>query len=301
MICKKIIMSIFTVSVVVLPMAFAKDDEEVKTTDAVEALDGEPENNFSNNAPLTCELRVTGNYNVRRSHSKNSERCMTFSQSDNSKVTVVSQYGSGNDSWLRVTSDEISKNCAGGEAWVFYKAFNDDDFNKYSSGECGRMANDPGRTQAPDTGNSKVSNSPRGHAFPLDECHGLKHKGGSGHYGARRKAGHRHGGTDYYAPKGTPVMSPCDGKVVGSAYGKVAGNMVTIKCNNGDSFKMMHLHSSPRRASTGKTVSKGTVVGGVGNTGNASRQAPHLHLEAVIGGKRVDPEKQWDCHFDSGH
>jgi hypothetical protein len=297
----KIIFSVFISIALVFSTAVAERDSEIKSTDAEEELDSPADNSFRGNAPITCELRVTGNYNVRRSYSRSSERCMTFSRENNSKVTVIGQYGSDSKAWLRITSDEIRKNCPGGEAWVFNKAFDDNDFNKYSNGECGRSANDPGRTATPSTGNSEVANSSRGNAFPLDKCHGLKHKGGSGHYGARRAAGHSHGGTDYYAPKGTRVMSPCDGKVVGSAYGKVAGNMVTIKCNNGDSFKMMHLHSSPARASAGKTVSKGTIVGGVGNTGNASRQAPHLHLEHYVNGKRVDPEKHWDCHFDSGH
>ena len=78
--------------------------------------------------------------------------------------------------------------------------------------------------------------------------------------------------------------------------------MKGLFCNLlGDQFKMMHMHSSPQRAAAGKTISKGSVVGGVGNTGNARRQAAHLHLEAVIDGKRVDPEKMWDCHFNSGH
>ena len=98
-------------------------------------------------------------------------------------------------------------------------------------------------------------------------------------------------------------MSPCDGEVIASASGNRTGNNITIKCKTGETFRYMHLNNSPPKAKAGKKVKAGTVVGGVGNTGNARRQAPHLHLEyRDKSGRRQDPTvKLWpSCKHDSG-
>lgn len=274
---------------------------ETTDSDMMSTGPEEGETYYAESAPMTCTLRAEKGYRIRQGSSTRHSTCSSFERGSSSVATVVGQEGN----WIKFTSEE-TKSCPGGVGYVFYRAFNADDFERYRNGECGRAALDGGRTPvAPAPAASAVdSTNSRGHRFPLDACHGIKNDGGLGHYGApRRRGSHRyaHTGTDYYAPCGTPARAPCDGRVTGSNYGSVAGNTVIITCNNGDTFKFMHMHARPPKARAGTTVTSGATIGGVGNTGNASRQACHLHTEAIIGGRRTDPQSLWSCSGDSGH
>ncbi len=274
-----------------------------ETTDSDQMSTGpeEGETYYAGAAPITCTLRAKGGYLIREGASKNKSKCSSFEKGSDSVATVVGQDGN----WIKFTSEE-TKSCPGGVGYSYFRAFNVQDFQRYQNGECGRSALDGGRTPTPPAlAESSVDTiNSRGHTFPLDSCHGIKNDGGLGHYGAPRRRGSRryaHTGTDYYAPCGTPARSPCNGSVTSSNYGDVAGNTVVIKCNNGDTFKFMHMHARPPKARAGATVTVGSTIGGVGNTGNARSQACHLHTEAIINGRRSDPQSLWACHGDSGH
>ncbi len=261
----------------------------------------EGETFYAGSAPMTCTLRAQRGFLIRQGASTNYNKCSEFQINSGSVATVVGQEGN----WIKFTSEE-TRSCPGGVGYTFFRAFNSEDFQRYQNGECGRSALDGGRTPvqpAPAASSVNATNN-RGHAFPLDTCHGIKNDGGLGHYGApRRRNGRRyaHTGTDYYAPCGTPTRSPCDGRVTGSNYGNVAGNTVVLTCNNGDTFKFMHMHARPPKARMGATVTRGSTIGGVGNTGNARSQACHIHTETIINGRRTDPQSLWACSGDSGH
>ena len=81
-----------------------------------------------------------------------------------------------------------------------------------------------------------------------------------------------HLGTDYAAPKGTPILATGDGVVIASAFAKYNGNYVKIRHNS--TYTTQYLHMSKRAAKVGQHVSQGDVIGYVGSTGLAT--GPHV-------------------------
>lgn len=96
-----------------------------------------------------------------------------------------------------------------------------------------------------------------------------------------------HNGIDLTAPAGTPIGSLVSGEVihVGSLEGD-AGNNITIKGDNGMTYRYLHM-LEPSKLEVGNKVSSGSLVGFVGSTGNSS--GPHLHLAVKNGKDYVDP------------
>ena len=94
-----------------------------------------------------------------------------------------------------------------------------------------------------------------------------------------------HNGIDYKAPKGTPVFTAGDGKVIRSAYNKYNGHHVFVQHAN--SIVTKYLHFTKRTVKKGQRVKQGQVIGYVGSTGMS--QAPHLHYEFVVNGVHRNP------------
>jgi murein DD-endopeptidase MepM/ murein hydrolase activator NlpD len=97
-------------------------------------------------------------------------------------------------------------------------------------------------------------------------------------WGDPRSGGRAHKGTDIMAPRGTPVVNPVSGDV--STKGDVLGGLsFHVQGDDGNYYYGTHLDSYS--GATGH-LPAGTVVGYVGDTGNA--QGTHLHFEIHIGG-----------------
>ena len=94
-----------------------------------------------------------------------------------------------------------------------------------------------------------------------------------------------HNGIDYKAPRGTPVFTSGDGKVIRSAYNKYNGHHVFIQHAN--SIVTKYLHFTNRTVKKGQRVKQGQVIGYVGSTGMS--QAPHLHYEFLLNGVHRNP------------
>lgn len=94
-----------------------------------------------------------------------------------------------------------------------------------------------------------------------------------------------HRGIDYRAPKGTPVYTVGDGKVIKAAYDRFNGNHVFIQHAN--SIVTKYLHFTKRAVKNGQRVKQGQVIGYVGSTGMS--QAPHVHFEFVVNGVHRNP------------
>jgi murein DD-endopeptidase MepM/ murein hydrolase activator NlpD len=95
-----------------------------------------------------------------------------------------------------------------------------------------------------------------------------------------------HGGIDLGAPTGTKVLSVLDGVVSKIAYDTTYGNYIVVDHANGQSTMYAHF-DNPSLLTKGQNISKGTVVGFVGNKGKST--GPHLHFEYSVNGVKKDP------------
>ena len=112
----------------------------------------------------------------------------------------------------------------------------------------------------------------------------------SSHFNPRRlhpifKTRRPHNGTDYAAPRGTPVYAVGDGKVIKAGYSKANGNYVFIQ--HGGSYVTRYLHLHKRSVKSGQRVKQRQVIGTVGSTGYAT--GPHLHYEFLVNGAHRNP------------
>jgi peptidoglycan LD-endopeptidase LytH len=106
-------------------------------------------------------------------------------------------------------------------------------------------------------------------------------------WGAPRSGGRTHKGTDMMAAAGTPTVAPVSGRVEhrGSSLG---GLSWWVYGDDGNEYYGTHL-SAYENVGAGH-VDRGTVIGYVGSSGNASASAPHLHFEFHPGGgEAIDP------------
>jgi len=97
-----------------------------------------------------------------------------------------------------------------------------------------------------------------------------------------------HLGTDYAAPKGTPIMAVGDGTVIESAYKRNNGNYVKIRHNS--TYTTQYLHMSKRIAKVGDVVRQGETIGLVGSTGLAT--GPHVCFRFWKNGVQEDHRKE---------
>ena len=98
-----------------------------------------------------------------------------------------------------------------------------------------------------------------------------------------------HLGVDYAAPTGTPVWSASPGVITQRGLAGGAGNMVTIKHDNGLETLYMHLSKFASKQEVGDRIEAKTVIGFVGATGLAT--GPHLHFGVKKNGAFVDPSR----------
>ncbi len=94
-----------------------------------------------------------------------------------------------------------------------------------------------------------------------------------------------HKGTDYAAPRGTPIWSTANGTIEKAGYTKGNGNYVKVRHNN--KYSTQYLHMSKILVKKGQTVKQGQVIGRVGSTGYAT--GPHVCYRFWVNGRQVDP------------
>jgi murein DD-endopeptidase MepM/ murein hydrolase activator NlpD len=104
-------------------------------------------------------------------------------------------------------------------------------------------------------------------------------------FGFPRPGGRTHQGNDVFAPYGTPIRAPFAGEVVEDSNG-LGGITVKVYASNGDWVYNAHMS---RYAGVSGFVNAGTVIGYVGDSGNAAGTPPHDHFEYHPGGGAVSP------------
>ncbi|HSO57877.1 MAG TPA: peptidoglycan DD-metalloendopeptidase family protein [Paenisporosarcina sp.] len=87
-----------------------------------------------------------------------------------------------------------------------------------------------------------------------------------------------HYGSDIANSVGTPVVSAADGIISHAGPMGTYGNVIMVTHSiNGEIFTTVYAHLSGINASVGQSVSKGQLVGKMGNTGRST--GSHLHFE----------------------
>lgn len=114
----------------------------------------------------------------------------------------------------------------------------------------------------------------------------------SSHYSRRRfhpvlKIYRPHLGTDYAAPRGTPVQAIADGRVVFA--GRKGGGGITVRIAHARGYESYYLHLHRALVRSGQRVQQGQRIGLVGATGLAT--GPHLDFRLRRHQKFVDFEK----------
>jgi murein DD-endopeptidase MepM/ murein hydrolase activator NlpD len=96
-----------------------------------------------------------------------------------------------------------------------------------------------------------------------------------------------HGGTDFAAPHGTPILSTANGVVEQTGYSAGNGNFVKVK--HDAVFATQYLHMSKILVRRGQTVTQGQTIGKVGSTGLAT--GAHVCYRFWYKDKEVDSKK----------
>ncbi|MFD2514907.1 peptidoglycan DD-metalloendopeptidase family protein [Pontibacter locisalis] len=95
-----------------------------------------------------------------------------------------------------------------------------------------------------------------------------------------------HLGTDFAAPRGTPIRTVGDGVVVEARYTRGNGYFVKVKHNKTYTTQYLHMSKFARGVRKGVHVKQGQTIGYVGSTGLAT--GPHLCYRFWKNGRQVD-------------
>jgi murein DD-endopeptidase MepM/ murein hydrolase activator NlpD len=108
-------------------------------------------------------------------------------------------------------------------------------------------------------------------------------------WGAPRRGGRTHTGQDIFARRGTTVFSATAGYVLRVGRNSLGGNAVVIAGAGGRRYYYAHLEALGPETRLGKRVTPDTVIGFVGNTGNALHTPPHLHFTVYTRAGPINP------------
>ena len=99
-----------------------------------------------------------------------------------------------------------------------------------------------------------------------------------------------HEGQDIFAERGTPVFSATKGYVRRiRENSELGGNNVLITGAGGRRYYYAHLDRFAEGLRVGQEVTTDTVIGFVGNTGNAITTPPHLHFGMYVRRDALNP------------
>jgi len=106
-------------------------------------------------------------------------------------------------------------------------------------------------------------------------------------WGFPRSGGRRHKGVDMFNSRNTPLVAVVDGRVKFSSNS--LGGLSTHLYAGGTTYYYTHLEKHPTNISSGQYVTAGTVIGYLGNSGNARYTSPHLHFEIRPNNVAINP------------
>ncbi|MBW6423766.1 M23 family metallopeptidase [Rhizobium sp. XQZ8] len=99
-----------------------------------------------------------------------------------------------------------------------------------------------------------------------------------------------HTGTDWAAPRGTPIIATGNGTVEKAGWDSGGyGNQTLVRHANGYVSSYNHQSAIAPNVREGAKVTQGQVIGYVGSSGEST--GAHLHYELIVNGTKVDPMK----------
>jgi murein DD-endopeptidase MepM/ murein hydrolase activator NlpD len=98
-----------------------------------------------------------------------------------------------------------------------------------------------------------------------------------------------HAGIDIAAPYGSSVRASADGDVIEAGMNAGSGYGREIVIDDGHDIKTVFAHLSMVAVVAGQHVTRGQVIGYVGDSGRST--GPHLHYEVRVHGVPVNPHK----------
>ncbi|MBI3176618.1 MAG: M23 family metallopeptidase, partial [Chloroflexi bacterium] len=102
-----------------------------------------------------------------------------------------------------------------------------------------------------------------------------------------------HGGIDWGATGGSPIVAAAAGTVVFAGPLTVRGNATII--DHGWGVYTGYWHQFKIDVTVGQAVQAGDVIGAVGSSGLST--GSHLHFEVWVGGVQVNPQQWLDAQF----
>jgi murein DD-endopeptidase MepM/ murein hydrolase activator NlpD len=123
--------------------------------------------------------------------------------------------------------------------------------------------------------------------IPVD---GIKLAQLSNNFDQPRGKERHHEALDIMAPTGTRVVAVADGKVV-KLFNSKPGGLTVYQFDPTEKYAYYyaHLDRYAEGIKEGSVLKRGDLVGYVGTTGNANKDAPHLHFAVV----ELTPKKEW--------
>jgi murein DD-endopeptidase MepM/ murein hydrolase activator NlpD len=107
-----------------------------------------------------------------------------------------------------------------------------------------------------------------------------------------RDGGRTHRAIDILAPRGTPILSADDGKILRMSTSELGGiSMYTVDPDARLVYYYAHMDRYNDAMSPGHEIVKGDTLGFVGTTGNAPKDTPHLHFQVM---RWPADNKYWD-------
>lgn len=109
-------------------------------------------------------------------------------------------------------------------------------------------------------------------------------------YSAPRSGGRAHLALDVMAKKGTRVLAVDDGFILRIGENELGGRTIYLSDPaRRFVYYYAHLDKWAYGLKEGQRVSRGQLIGSVGTTGNAPKDAPHLHFQLM----RMGSGRQW--------
>lgn len=98
-----------------------------------------------------------------------------------------------------------------------------------------------------------------------------------------------HKGQDFTAATGTEVHVTGNGRIEKASYSATYGNVIIV--DHGYNYKSLYAHLSGFNVKRGQRVTRGQIIGFVGNTGRS--KGAHLHYEVMYKGRQVNPRNHF--------